>query len=76
MEQTNEGVQPLHLPLQWHVRWLALLHDTIAMAVDYGGYDDELIEHALDRIDQQMRDTLRPENHRLVEAHRKYPRPQ
>ena len=76
MQETNEGVQTLRFPLQWHVRWLALLHDTIAMAVDHGDYDDELIEHALDRIDQQMRDTLRPENYRLVEAHRKYPRPQ
>jgi hypothetical protein len=76
MGRTNESVQPLRYPLQWQVRWLALLHDTIAMAVDHGGYEDELIEHALDRIDQQMRDTLRPENHRLVEAHRKYPPPQ
>ena len=54
MEQ-HKTIQPIHNQLQWHVRWLALLHDTIAMAVDHGDYDDELIEHALDRIDQQMR---------------------
>jgi len=75
-----ENVEALHKSvvgeLQFNVRWVAMLYDMLNMAVDAGLYDDELEQHALNRIEEIGSSTLSPEHWRLVEAHRKYPPPQ
>lgn len=78
MERTNDyNIEVLHKSvvgeLQFNVRWVAMLYDMVNMAVDAGLYDDELEQHALNRVEEITAEKLLPEHHRLVEAHRKYP---
>lgn len=81
MGLTDEAnVEALHKSavgeLQFEVRRVAMFYDMVNMAIDMGLYDDELVQHALDRIEEISAGNLLPEHWRLVEAHRKYPPPQ
>lgn len=75
-----ENVEALHKlsgsEIQFEVRWVAMCFDMVNMAIDAGVYDDELEQHALNRIEGVTAKKLLPEHWRLVEAHRKYPPPQ
>lgn len=81
MGPTDEAnVEALHKlsvgELQFEVRRVAMFYDMINMAIDTGLYDDELEQHALNRVEEISAGKLLPEHWRLVEAHRKYPPPQ
>ena len=74
MENRNDSAAVIPLASkqrQFNVRYIALVYDMIQWAYDSGKYDEELMEHALHRIEWYSKQTLRPENDRLVAAHRK-----
>ena len=55
------------------VRYAAMIYDAIAMVIDSGNYEDELIEWAIQRQEAYARSVLSPTQQRLIEGHRKVP---
>lgn len=57
----------------FNVRYAAMIYDAIAMLIDSGDYDDEMIEWAIQRQEAYARSVLSPTQQRLIEGHRKVP---
>ena len=73
MEQPETNVVQLSYGRDFDVRYAAMIYDALAMLIDSGDYEDELIEWAIQRQEAYSRSVLSLTQQRLIEGHRKVP---
>ena len=71
--EPKDNVVQLSDGRDFDVRYAAMVYDALAMLIDSGDYEEELIEWAIHRQEDYTRSVLSPTQQRLIEGHRKVP---